>query len=211
MEPEREEGQTATGAPTDAVKKTGVNPEIVNDNGSQFMAKDFKELVKDFQPEQVRIQTYHPESTGKLRWRLGNLFMAVGGRKGTLGVVDVCEAARVATSRALHGVAPETLNMVDPGFPTKARLVKRLRQTNPGLCVAWLPRGVLWPLSWIPMGLHKVLCTSAPAINVPRVLARWTSDTGAVGRLCPGIQAAQGPAEPPSAEDSVGASVAGVD
>ena len=44
LEPEREEGQTATGAPADSVKKTGVNPEIVNDNGSQFMAKDFKEL-----------------------------------------------------------------------------------------------------------------------------------------------------------------------
>jgi putative transposase len=50
----------------DAVKKTGASPEIVTDNGSQFTAKDFKELVKDFQLEHIRIRTYHPESNGKL-------------------------------------------------------------------------------------------------------------------------------------------------
>ncbi len=46
--------------------KTRANPEIVTDNGSQFTAKDFKELVKDFQLEHIRIRTYHPESNGKL-------------------------------------------------------------------------------------------------------------------------------------------------
>jgi transposase InsO family protein len=38
----------------------------VTDNGSQFTAKDFKELVKDFELEHIRIRTYHPESNGKL-------------------------------------------------------------------------------------------------------------------------------------------------
>lgn len=50
----------------DAVKKTGATPEIVSDNGSQFRAKDFKELVRDFQLEHIRIRTYHPESNGKI-------------------------------------------------------------------------------------------------------------------------------------------------
>ena len=50
----------------DALKKTGANPEIVTDNGTQFKAKDFKELVRDFALEHIRIQTYHPESNGKL-------------------------------------------------------------------------------------------------------------------------------------------------
>jgi len=50
----------------DALKKTGANPEIVTDNGSQFTAKDFRELVRDFQLEHIRIRTYHPESNGKL-------------------------------------------------------------------------------------------------------------------------------------------------
>lgn len=50
----------------DAIKQTGANPEIVTDNGSQFRAKDFKELVRDFQLEHIRIRTYHPESNGKI-------------------------------------------------------------------------------------------------------------------------------------------------
>lgn len=50
----------------DALKKTGANPEVVTDNGSQFRARDFKELVRDFELEHIRIRTYHPESNGKL-------------------------------------------------------------------------------------------------------------------------------------------------
>jgi putative transposase len=50
----------------DALKKTGASPEIVTDNGSQFKAKDFKELVRDFELEHIRIRTYHPESNGKV-------------------------------------------------------------------------------------------------------------------------------------------------
>lgn len=50
----------------DALKKTGASPEVVTDNGSQFTAKDFRELVRDFQLEHIRIRTYHPESNGKL-------------------------------------------------------------------------------------------------------------------------------------------------
>ena len=50
----------------DALKKTGASPQIVTDNGSQFKAKDFKELVRDFELEHIRIRTYHPESNGKV-------------------------------------------------------------------------------------------------------------------------------------------------
>jgi len=50
----------------DALKKMGANPEIVTDNGSQFKARDFKELVRDFELEHIRIRTYHPESNGKV-------------------------------------------------------------------------------------------------------------------------------------------------
>ena len=50
----------------DAVEKIGVSPEIVTDNGTQFTAKYFKELVRDFGLEHIRIRTYHPESNGKV-------------------------------------------------------------------------------------------------------------------------------------------------
>jgi transposase InsO family protein len=39
---------------------------VVTDNGSQFTAKDFKELVRDFELEHIRIRTYHPESNGRI-------------------------------------------------------------------------------------------------------------------------------------------------
>ena len=50
----------------DALKQTGAQPEVVSDNGSQFTAKDFKELVRDFALEHIRIRTYHPESNGRV-------------------------------------------------------------------------------------------------------------------------------------------------
>ncbi len=50
----------------DALKKTGARPQVVTDNGSQFKARDFKELVRDFELEHIRIRTYHPESNGRL-------------------------------------------------------------------------------------------------------------------------------------------------
>lgn len=50
----------------DALKLTGASPEVVTDNGSQFTARDFRELVRDFELEHIRIRTYHPESQGRI-------------------------------------------------------------------------------------------------------------------------------------------------
>ena len=50
----------------DALKQTKATPQVVTDNGSQFTAKDFKELVRDFELEHIRIRVYHPESNGRL-------------------------------------------------------------------------------------------------------------------------------------------------
>jgi len=50
----------------DALQKTGATPEVVTDNGSQFTARDFKPLVRDFDLAHIRIRIYHPESNGKL-------------------------------------------------------------------------------------------------------------------------------------------------
>lgn len=49
-----------------AVEKTGAEPEVVTDNGSQFTSKDFKEMVRLFELEHIRIRTYHLESNGRL-------------------------------------------------------------------------------------------------------------------------------------------------
>ena len=61
-----EDGRCGSDGRPDGLEKTRASPEIVTDNGSQFTAKDFKEVVRDFEPEHIRIRTYHPESNGKL-------------------------------------------------------------------------------------------------------------------------------------------------
>lgn len=49
-----------------ALERTGASPQIVSDNGSQFTAKDFKQLIRLFKFEHIRIRTYHPESNGRI-------------------------------------------------------------------------------------------------------------------------------------------------
>jgi len=43
-----------------------VKAEIVSGNGSQFISKDFKQLVRQVALSHIRIRTYHPESNGVL-------------------------------------------------------------------------------------------------------------------------------------------------
>ena len=47
-----------------ALEATGATPKLVTDNGSQFTAAEFKDLVRRFSVEHIRIRTYHPESNG---------------------------------------------------------------------------------------------------------------------------------------------------
>lgn len=47
-----------------ALELTGAHPQLVTDNGSQFTAAEFKDLVRRFAVEHIRIRTYHPESNG---------------------------------------------------------------------------------------------------------------------------------------------------
>lgn len=47
-----------------ALELTGAHPQVVTDNGTQFTAAEFKDLVRRFAVEHIRIRTYHPESNG---------------------------------------------------------------------------------------------------------------------------------------------------
>lgn len=49
-----------------ALEATGEHPTVVTDNGAQFTALEFKDLIRRFQLEHIRIRTYHPESNGVL-------------------------------------------------------------------------------------------------------------------------------------------------
>lgn len=47
-----------------ALEATGAHPRLVTDNGPQFTAGEFRDLVRRFAVEHIRIRTYHPESNG---------------------------------------------------------------------------------------------------------------------------------------------------
>jgi putative transposase len=50
-------------------KHPGVKPRIISDNGPQFIAKDFKEFVREYGLTHVRTSPYYPQSNGKIeRW-----------------------------------------------------------------------------------------------------------------------------------------------
>lgn len=47
-------------------KHPQARPRIISDNGPQFISKDFKEYLRQWQTEHVRTSPYYPESNGKL-------------------------------------------------------------------------------------------------------------------------------------------------
>jgi transposase InsO family protein len=47
-----------------ALEATKAKPDVVTDNGSQFTAKEFKDLIRRFVFKHIRIRWYHPESNG---------------------------------------------------------------------------------------------------------------------------------------------------
>ena len=47
-------------------KYPGVHPRLISDNGKQFIARDFKEYLRDCGLKQVRTSVYYPQSNGKI-------------------------------------------------------------------------------------------------------------------------------------------------
>jgi hypothetical protein len=78
---------------------------------------------------------------------------------------------------------PERLNLLDPVLPTKRDLLHQLKLGNPDLTVIWLPTVLLVPLSWLAIGLQKVLRPGRPAIDVAKVFAVQDYETRQVAAL----------------------------
>lgn len=47
-------------------KVPGKRPRIVRDNGSQFVSKDWREVIRHFELEEIPIRVRHPESNGRI-------------------------------------------------------------------------------------------------------------------------------------------------
>ena len=44
----------------------GKRPKIVSDNGSQFITKEWRQVVRHFELEEIPIRVRHPGSNGKI-------------------------------------------------------------------------------------------------------------------------------------------------
>jgi predicted dehydrogenase/nucleoside-diphosphate-sugar epimerase len=124
------------------------------------------------------------EPPGRLGKRIGNVFVAVGSPRDRLGIADVDFAARVLGWIAENfEQAPDVLNLLAPDLPTKHDLLARLRRSNPGLIVVWLPRPVLIPLSWLATAVQRLTRPGKPVITLAKVFAVQPYDTSAARAL----------------------------
>jgi predicted dehydrogenase/nucleoside-diphosphate-sugar epimerase len=127
---------------------------------------------------------------GLLGRRIGNIFVAVGMPGHQLGVVDVVFAAQTIAWTIHHfDKVPLVLNLFEPTLPTKRELLVRLKRSNPDLSIVWLLPVAVHPLSWVAVGLQKLLRPRRPALNPAQVFARLQYDTSGISRLAPEIRA----------------------
>jgi nucleoside-diphosphate-sugar epimerase len=125
---------------------------------------------------------------GLLGKRVGNTFVAVGMPGHKLGVVDVKFSAQTIVWITRHfDRAPDILNLFEPSLPTKRELVQRVRATNPDMSVVWLPPPALGALSWLAIGIQKVMRPRQKALNVGKIFARLKYDTSRIAGLAPEI------------------------
>jgi nucleoside-diphosphate-sugar epimerase len=85
---------------------------------------------------------------GRLGREVGPWYVAIGGRKSPLSVLDVVTGARVIRSYIDDfASAPDVVNLVESPAPTRGELVGRLREVRPDLKIIWFPSLLLRMLS----------------------------------------------------------------
>ena len=114
-----------------ALEQTGAHPRVVTDNGTQFRAAEFKELVRRFEVEHIRIRTYHPESNGLVerfhrstREALGDAALRTVERARTLVGEWVQHYNETRLHAGLGYLAPAEYYRGDPGARRRERQAK---------------------------------------------------------------------------------------
>jgi nucleoside-diphosphate-sugar epimerase len=111
------------------------------------LGQEHKMQVKIIRPGPlVDFDDFH--APGRLGREVGPWYVAIGGRKSPLSVLDVGTGARVVRSYIEDfAAAPEVVNLVQTPAPTRGELVDRLRKVRPDLKVVWFPAVLLRMLS----------------------------------------------------------------
>jgi predicted dehydrogenase/nucleoside-diphosphate-sugar epimerase len=88
------------------------------------------------------------QAPGRLGREVGPWYVAIGGRKSPLSILNVATGARVIRSYIDDiAAAPDVVNLVESPAPTRAELVGRLRSVRPDLSIIWFPALLLRMLS----------------------------------------------------------------
>lgn len=120
---------------------------------------------------------------GRLGKRLGNFFVAVGGRREKMGVVSLGFCARAIVHVAEVPNGPDVIHLLDVKPPTRRDLVEQLRRRNPDLRVIWIPRWCVRPLGLLAIGLQRILRRGGTAIDVAAVFGNRHYDNHLAVRL----------------------------
>ena len=87
-------------------KYPGVHPRLITDNGKQFVAKDFKEYLRDCGLKQVRTSVYYPQSNGKIERFHGTIKKEAIRQQSYLSIDDsrrqIDEYIRIYNEMRLH-------------------------------------------------------------------------------------------------------------
>jgi nucleoside-diphosphate-sugar epimerase len=113
----------------------------------------------------VDFAAYHPP--GRLGREVGPWYVAIGGRRSPLSVLDVGTGARVIRSYVNDFAgAADVVNLVESPAPTRNDLVSRLRADRPDLRVIWFPALLLRMLSVPMMAAQRWLLGMSKPIDV---------------------------------------------
>jgi nucleoside-diphosphate-sugar epimerase len=114
---------------------------------AQQLGREYGLQVKVIRPGPlVEYADFH--APGRLGREVGPWYVAIGGRKTPLSVLDVATGARVIRSYIDDFAgAPDLVNLVESPAPTRAELLGRLRAVRPDLRVIWFPSLLLRMLS----------------------------------------------------------------
>lgn len=87
-------------------KYPGVHPRLISDNGKQFIAKDFKEYLRECGLKHVRTSVYYPQSNGKIERFHGTIKTEAIRKQSYLSVEDarrqIDEYIRIYNEERLH-------------------------------------------------------------------------------------------------------------
>ena len=103
------------------------HPHLISDNGKQFVARDFKEYLRDCGMKHVRTSVYYPQSNGKIERFHGTIKSEAMRKQSYLSIEDariqIAEYIRIYNEERLHS----SLYYLTPKDVFEGKMEQRLK------------------------------------------------------------------------------------